>query len=51
MKKLLKTKKALDNADDVIHGTLRRECLDRTLFWTATDLEAKLLDFRVWRGC
>jgi putative transposase len=27
-------------------GTLRRECLDRTLFWTTTDLEAKLLDFR-----
>jgi len=23
-------------------GTLRRECLDRTLFWTAADLEAKL---------
>ena len=20
-------------------GTLRRECLDRTLFWTTTDLE------------
>ena len=27
-------------------GTLRRECLDRTLFWTSTDLEAKLLDFQ-----
>ena len=27
-------------------GTLCRECLDRTLFWTATDLEAKLLDFQ-----
>jgi transposase InsO family protein len=27
-------------------GTLRRECLDRTLFWTATDLEAKLVDFQ-----
>ena len=27
-------------------GTLRRECLDRTLFWTTTDLEAKLLDFQ-----
>ena len=26
--------------------TLRRECLDRTLFWTTTDLEAKLLDFQ-----
>jgi hypothetical protein len=23
-------------------GTIRRECLDRTLFWTATDLELKL---------
>jgi transposase InsO family protein len=27
-------------------GTLRRECLDRTLFWTTSDLEAKLLAFR-----
>src|SRR5262245_11721955 len=27
-------------------GTIRRECLDRTLFWTATDLELKLLDFQ-----
>src|SRR5207237_4883905 len=27
-------------------GTLRRECLDRTLFWTVTDLERKLLDFQ-----
>jgi transposase InsO family protein len=27
-------------------GTIRRECLDRLLFWTATDLESKLLDFR-----
>ena len=27
-------------------GTLRREFLDRTLFWTTADLEAKLLDFR-----
>jgi len=27
-------------------GTLRRECLDRTLFWTTTDLEARLLDFQ-----
>jgi len=26
-------------------GTVRRECLDRTLFWTAADLEMKLLDF------
>ena len=29
-------------------GTLRRECLDRTLFWTTTDLEGKL---RVERDC
>ena len=27
-------------------GTLRRECLDRTLFWTAADLERKLLEFQ-----
>src|SRR5207244_12960025 len=27
-------------------GTIRRECLDRTLFWTAADLEMKLLDFQ-----
>src|ERR1700688_2168590 len=27
-------------------GTLRREYLDRTLFWTTADLENKLLDFR-----
>jgi transposase InsO family protein len=27
-------------------GTLRRECLDRTLFWTNADLEEKLLDFQ-----
>jgi len=27
-------------------GTVRRECLDRTLFWTATDPEGKLLDFQ-----
>ena len=27
-------------------GTIRRECLDRTLFWTAADLELKLLDFQ-----
>ena len=25
-------------------GSLRRECLDRTLFWTTADLENKLLD-------
>jgi transposase InsO family protein len=29
-------------------GTLRRECLDRTLFWTTTDLESKLLDFKTY---
>jgi transposase InsO family protein len=27
-------------------GTLRRECLDRTLFWTTADLEAKLGEFQ-----
>jgi putative transposase len=27
-------------------GTIRRECLDRTLFWTAADLQMKLLDFQ-----
>jgi putative transposase len=27
-------------------GTIRRECLDRTIFWTATDLEMKLLEFQ-----
>ena len=27
-------------------GTIRRECLDRTLFWTTGDLELKLLDFQ-----
>jgi putative transposase len=27
-------------------GTIRRECLDCTLFWTAADLETKLLDFQ-----
>jgi putative transposase len=27
-------------------GTIRREYLDRTLFWTAADLETKLLDFQ-----
>ena len=29
-------------------GTLRRECLDRTLFWTTADLESKLLDFKAY---
>jgi hypothetical protein len=27
-------------------GTIRREYLDRTLFWSSADLENKLLDFR-----
>src|SRR6267378_393128 len=27
-------------------GTIRRECLDRILFWTAADLEMKLLEFQ-----
>jgi putative transposase len=27
-------------------ATIRRECLDRTLFWTTADLESKLLDFK-----
>ena len=27
-------------------GTVRREYLDRTLFWTTTDLEKKLFDFQ-----
>jgi putative transposase len=27
-------------------GTIRREYLDRTLFWTTADLEMKLLDFQ-----
>ena len=27
-------------------GTIRGECLDRLLFWTATDLEMKLIAFR-----
>jgi transposase InsO family protein len=27
-------------------GSVRRECLDRTFFWTTADLEAKLLDFQ-----
>jgi len=27
-------------------GTIRREYLDRTLFWTRVDLEAKLIDFQ-----
>jgi putative transposase len=27
-------------------GTLRRECLDHTIFWTTADLEMKRLDFQ-----
>src|SRR4029077_2786071 len=27
-------------------GTIRRECLDRTLFWTTADLELKLREFQ-----
>src|SRR5437762_699476 len=27
-------------------GTLRRECLDQTLFWTTAELEVKLRDFQ-----
>ena len=27
-------------------GTVRRECLDRTMFWTGADLETKLFDFQ-----
>jgi hypothetical protein len=27
-------------------GTVRRECLDRTFFWTAADLELKLMDLQ-----
>jgi len=29
-------------------GTVRRDYLDRTLFWTTADLENKLLDFRTY---
>jgi len=33
-------------------GTIRREYLDRMLFWTAADLEAKLIDFQhYYNGC
>jgi transposase InsO family protein len=31
-----------------LSGTLRREYLDRTLFWTTADLEAKLLGFQTF---
>ena len=27
-------------------GTIRRDCLDRTVFWTTADLEKKLFDFQ-----
>jgi transposase InsO family protein len=29
-------------------GTLSRECLDPTLFWTTADLESKRLDFKTY---
>jgi len=29
-------------------GTIRRECLDHLLFWTAADLEMKLSDFKTY---
>jgi putative transposase len=29
-------------------GTIRRECLDRTFFWTVTDLEMKLSEFQCY---
>ncbi len=29
-------------------GTLRRECVDRMLFWSASDLEQKLCDFQAF---
>jgi len=29
-------------------GTIRRECLDHLLFWTAADLETKLSDFKTY---
>src|SRR5262245_3952597 len=31
-----------------IDSALRRECLDRLLFWTATDLESKLCAFKTY---
>jgi putative transposase len=31
-----------------LNGTVRREYLDHLLFWTTTDLENKLLDFRTY---
>jgi transposase InsO family protein len=32
-------------------GTIRREYLDRILFWTTADLETKLLDFQDYFNC
>jgi len=32
-------------------GTVRREYLDRILFWTTDDLETKLLDFQQYYNC
>ena len=32
-------------------GTIRREYLDRILFWTGADLEMKLLEFRPYFNC
>jgi putative transposase len=32
-------------------GTIRREYLNRTLFWTTADLETKLLEFRDYFNC
>jgi len=32
-------------------GTIRRECLDRTLFWTTADLQMKLVDFQRYYNC
>jgi putative transposase len=29
-------------------GSIRRELLDKTLFWTARDLENKLLDYQAY---
>src|SRR5215510_8059263 len=37
---------ALASIVERLIGTIRRECLDRTLFWTTGDLEMKLLDFQ-----
>jgi transposase InsO family protein len=31
-----------------LNGTIRRALLDRTLFWTTADLEAKPLDFKLY---